>query len=91
MALHQKANSSSAPVYRVKVVEAAVLPGGTLALRKEDKEEEHAQHKWITIEEPLEGPDDFRQQIVDRAVAGKSFCVLEAAGTSKSETLRDVK
>ena len=36
-ALHQKANSSNVPVYRVKVVEAAVFPGGTLALRKEEK------------------------------------------------------
>ena len=35
-ALHQKANSSTAPVYKVKVVEAAVLPGGMLALRKEE-------------------------------------------------------
>ena len=90
-ALYQKANSSNVPVYRVKVVEAAVLPGGTLALREEEnQEEEDVQHTWSTIEEPLDGPDDT-QQIVDRAVAGKSFCVLRAAGTGKSVTLRAVK
>ncbi len=93
---YQKANSSTGPVYRVKLIEAAVFPRGTLALRKEEEgalllTEHPPLNKWSTIEEPLEGPDDFRQQIVDRVVAGKSFCVLGAAGTGKSETLRDVK
>ncbi len=86
--LYQKANSSSVPVYRVKVVEAAVLLGGTLALRKEEEGvlricNNSPLNKWSTIEEPLEGPDDFTQQRVDRAVAGKSICVLGQRGHSK--------
>ena len=87
----QQANSSTAPVYRVKLVEEAAFPGGTLALRKE---EEGAlginTPQWTTHEEPLEGPDG-REQIVERAVAGKSFCVLGAAGIGKSVALRAVK
>ena len=90
---HQKANSSTASVYRVKFAEAAIYPGGSLELRAapEAEEEEQRPREWSTVEEPLEGPDDFTQQIVERAVAGNSFCVLGAAGTGKSVCLRAVK
>ena len=81
-AKYQKANSSTAPVYRVKLVDEAAFPGGTLALRKEEVVTDSNNLQWTTHEEPLEGPDG-REQIVERAVAGRSFCVLGAAGTAK--------
>ena len=108
----------------MKLVDEAAFPGGTLALRKEEKvtdcdnlqNTEGVQRirynpevvadsdnllntkglwnyntpRWTTHEEPLEGPDG-REQIVERAVAGRSFCVLGAAGTGKSVALRAVK
>ncbi len=79
-AVHQKASSSTAKVYRCKSVPQVVYPAPPCAALE-----------WTIHEEPLEGPDNFTQPIVEHVLAGNSMCVVGAAGTGKTVTKKAVK
>ena len=92
-AVHQKASSSTAKDYRVKFVPQVVYPGGELKefCQVRFSAADETLVEWTVHEEPLTGPDDFTQRIVDRALAGNSMCVLGAAGSGKTVAQRAVK
>ena len=72
--MHQKANTSKAPVYRLKFVAKAAYPSGTLAV-KDAVIPKIEPVVWRTFEEPLD-EDSFTDRIVEHVNAGGSACVL---------------
>jgi hypothetical protein len=86
----QGQNPSTAQVYRTRFIAEPQPSAGVLELR-EAKAPELPEASWTTRYEPLEGPDDFLQTIVEHAVGGASMIVEGTAGTGKTVVLRAVE
>ncbi len=75
----------------MKFVVRPQYPGEKLTALREAATPISPPIEWRVIEEPLVGPDDFAQRIVDHVVAGGSMCCMGCAGTGKSVVLRTIK
>lgn len=86
----QPALGSDAKVYRTRfITDEPLTAAGPLELR--DAEAPILQElPWLTMEEPLGGPDDFTAQILAHVQAGHSMFVEGLAGTGKTVVLRAV-
>jgi len=45
----------------------------------------HEELEWNVMEEPMDGPDEFVEKVLEHVRAGKSFTCLGAPGTGKSK------
>jgi len=88
---YQKASHSHDPVYKVKAVEKAIMPGGEVKLC-EAVALALQELTWRVTYEPAKGLDNFVEQtVVPHVVSGGSCCLEGAAGTSKTQALLAVK
>jgi hypothetical protein len=73
-------------------VTQATYPGGTLAFAMPPPDDKGCCHSaatlWKTIQEPLDGEDDFDEKRVPHVLAGGSCSVEGPAGTGKTEVLK---
>ena len=79
----QTPNTSTAPVYRTRFVADPQPPAGELVLRDAAAPVLPAA-AWNVRREPLDGPDNFLQTILDHAMSGGSLAVGGPAGTGKT-------
>jgi hypothetical protein len=86
----QEQNPSTAQVYITRFIAEEQPPAGPLELH-EAAAPELPEASWTTRYEPLDGPDDFLQTIVEHAVSGASMIVESTAGTGKTVVLRAVQ
>ncbi len=89
--VHQKASSSQAKVYKFNRAAEPIYPGGKLELVAAEQPQPTNSGDWQIFEEPLEGPDEFSDTIVEHVVGGQSCCVEGCAGTGKTEVLKKIE
>ena len=88
----QERSASDRPVFSAKVVQEPCLPGGMLSIAQSCPPDIVEVAPWSTINEPLDGEDDFAETtIVKHILEGNSCTVLGRAGTGKSRCLRLVE
>jgi hypothetical protein len=86
----QEQNPSTAQVYRTRFIAEPQPPAGALELH-EAAAPELPEASWATRYEPLDGPDEFLQTIVEHVVNGASMIVEGTAGTGQTVVLRAVQ
>ena len=59
------------------------FPGGTLKIAEHADPPYHEKLEWNVVTEPMEGPDDFVERVLEHVRQGKSFTCLGAPGTGK--------
>ena len=83
-------NTSTAPVFRTRFVAEPQPPAVALAIRDAEIPVLPAA-TWQTRHEPLEGPDNFLDDILEHVKSGGSMIVEGVAGTGKTVVLRAVQ
>ena len=83
----QTPNASTAKVFRTRFVADPQPPAGELVLRDAAAPVLPAA-TWDVRYEPLDGPDDFLERILDHVRSGGSLAVEGPAGTGKTVVLR---
>ena len=86
----QTPNTSTAKVFRTRFVADPQPPAGELVLRDAAAPVLPAA-TWDVRYEPLDGPDDFLERILDHVRNGGSLAVEGPAGTGKTVVLRAVQ
>jgi len=90
-AVLQIRNNSAAPVFKTHFVSEPQPAAGPLELREDAPMPALPAASWQTHLEPLEGPDDFLEKILEHVRSGGSLLVEGVAGTGKTVVLRAVQ